>query len=333
MERFAVTGQVARYDPVMKRFVPGNVEISADGEEIFRTTGPTLDAVEEQLVWLRNYADLRFDRNSEINRQLDDIGSFFGAVTRLDGSSRQHTLEFLTATNQVVYALEMRAKWYTWTPRPIDLSSNVHPIIQTPDHSSYPSGHATEAFAMATLLARLMDNEKSAQDGMQEHTMPYRLAHRIAVNRTIAGVHYPIDSAAGAVMGCMIGEAIWSMLKSPTNPVMQLQQEIDWLKNYIEALREKPSERREDKELSARLKDAETRFETASAQIEQQHEQPPQQAYPTWCGTFMATDYPAPKEFDFLLPNSRPNWTENMEKHVTRAPITEAYDAALELEW
>ena len=32
-----------------------------------------------------------------------------------------------------------------------------------------------------------------------------RLATRIAVNRTIAGVHFPIDSAAGAVLGLTLG--------------------------------------------------------------------------------------------------------------------------------
>ena len=66
---------------------------------------------------------------------------------------------------------------------------------------------------MATLLERLMTG-RSAAEGVAAQTMPFRLAHRIAVNRTVAGVHYPIDSAAGAAMGCMIGEAIWSMLHS-----------------------------------------------------------------------------------------------------------------------
>ena len=33
-----------------------------------------------------------------------------------------------------------------------------------------------------------------------------RLANRVAVNRTVAGVHFPIDSAAGAVLGLTLGQ-------------------------------------------------------------------------------------------------------------------------------
>ena len=40
---------------------------------------------------------------------------------------------------------------------------------------------------------------------------PFRIAERMAVNRTVAGVHFPCDSAAGALLGCAIGEHVHAL--------------------------------------------------------------------------------------------------------------------------
>lgn len=108
-------------------------------------------------------------------------------------------------------------------PRPVDLSPQIQPMILTPGHSAYPSGHATEAFAFATIFAALrLAGEGTANSALIEtllgkltpvvetasDTDPvillYRLAARIADNRTIAGVHYPVDSAHGGVLGLAV---------------------------------------------------------------------------------------------------------------------------------
>jgi hypothetical protein len=85
----------------------------------------------------------------------------------------------------------------------------VHPVIQTPDHSSFPSGHSMEAFAAATVLDRLVAGKLYTATGRT--SLPFQIAHRIATNRTVAGVHFPVDSLAGALVGCRIGDAVWRL--------------------------------------------------------------------------------------------------------------------------
>ncbi len=213
--RFVVSGTASRVDD-KGDYHPGQAMLQLDGCTVFETTAPTVADLEHQLTWLRNYSDLRFDRVPEINNQLGDILSFIGLAGQLDSGARKYSLELLTATQALAYGLEMQIKNLCWTPRPIAFSTKVQPMIQTPDHSSYPSGHATEAFALATVLHRLMDPGADLRDAItgqkNPQAMVFRIAHRVAVNRTVAGVHFPVDSAAGAVLGCMIGEAVWAVL-------------------------------------------------------------------------------------------------------------------------
>ena len=69
-----------------------------------------------------------------------------------------------------------------------------------PLHGSLPSGHATEAFIVVHLLERLLPNGRSYRDTLQ------RLAARTSINRTVAGVRFPIDSQAGRMLGQSLGE-------------------------------------------------------------------------------------------------------------------------------
>ncbi|MBX3529117.1 MAG: phosphatase PAP2 family protein [Rhizobiaceae bacterium] len=177
---------------------------------ICEITPPDQAFLRDQLRYMRNYADLRADRLAEIMVQAEGVLAFFGAQHQLNTTRRQRTLELLTVTQALTINLEMMVKHLCWLPRPLDLSPNVQPMVQTPDHSTFPSGHATEAFAIATVFHRLTTGE-SIVEGMRHRSLPIRLAHRIATNRTIAGLHFPVDSAAGAMLGCAIGEALHAL--------------------------------------------------------------------------------------------------------------------------
>jgi membrane-associated phospholipid phosphatase len=173
----------------------------------------------EQLQWLRAYADLREDRLAEIQMQLGDALSFFGAQSYLNDGRRQHTLMLLDIVRNFAIHIETPMKYYCRSARPIDYAAEVQPMIQTPEHSSFPSGHALEAFAIATVFYRLQTGYEPAagisgavlKQGRSPSALPFRLAHRIAVNRTVAGVHFPVDSRVGAHVGCTVGDLVWSL--------------------------------------------------------------------------------------------------------------------------
>jgi membrane-associated phospholipid phosphatase len=105
----------------------------------------------------------------------------------------------------------MIAKHHLACRRPDRLGAGVMPMITTPGHGSFPSAHAAEAFAVRTVLDGLLDHP----DVVTHYTEPGRRkellkkqAERIAVNRTVAGMHYPIDTWAGAALGEAVGEII-----------------------------------------------------------------------------------------------------------------------------
>lgn len=192
----------------------------------------TLDAqqMRGQLELVRSYADLRIDRVTEIQIQQDDILSFYGAISLLDEQRRLRSLELLGAVVRFLIFVEMQVKHLCRFARPVDLDTRVQPMIQTPDHSSFPSGHATEAFAVATVMHRLMTGE-GPRNGVKSGAQVFRLATRIAVNRTIAGVHFPMDSAAGAVLGCAMGEHVFALAMGQAN---RTKLNFDTLADYAE---------------------------------------------------------------------------------------------------
>ena len=98
--------------------------------------------------------------------------------------------------------IEMRFKQVLGVWRPQDLSPQVQPIITTPGHGSFPMGHSAQSFVIAETLKRLLELDPS--DVLVQQLD--RQAHRIGVNRVVAGVHFPVDLIAGQVLGMALAE-------------------------------------------------------------------------------------------------------------------------------
>lgn len=100
------------------------------------------------------------------------------------------------------------SKYHYWFARPITRmqadDAAWTSLIKTPPHPSYPSGHASfSGAASAVLSAAFPDAAKTL--GAQ--------AEAAAHSRVLAGIHWPIDSAAGLVQGRQVAERVLSRLK------------------------------------------------------------------------------------------------------------------------
>jgi hypothetical protein len=90
--------------------------------------------------------------------------------------------------------------------RPHEYSPQVQPIIEVPLHGTLPSGHATEGFMFALVFWKVLQaGGRPPYDHVSLVKQLMSQAARIAINRTVAGVHFPVDSAAGAVLGLTLG--------------------------------------------------------------------------------------------------------------------------------
>ena len=189
--------------------------------ELMRLAAPSPAVFARQLDHLDRYVDLRADRMEEIDVQLTDLTSFFAALAHLHPARNKATLTFIQAALRFCATVQFRIKHGFGCARPSSLSPQVMPMIQTPAHGTLPSGHATEALFLATLfkaMARELSLGIAGDRGAwlsQFDSQCDRLAVRIAASRTVAGVHFPVDSAAGAVLGDTLARYVLARVQVP----------------------------------------------------------------------------------------------------------------------
>ncbi|MBT9505739.1 phosphatase PAP2 family protein [Rhodoferax sp.] len=165
-----------------------------------RLVRPTEKIFKQQLDLVANYAELREDRGAEILAQVNGGGAFWASIIGLTAHRHKYTLELLDLAMSLATHVEMRFKHGFACQRPVDLSPQIQPMIPTPGHASWPSGHATEAYLTCALLQSLLPHGGKYREQLE------RLAARIAVNRTVAGLHYPVDSAVGRLLGTVLAD-------------------------------------------------------------------------------------------------------------------------------
>ena len=79
-------------------------------------------------------------------------------------------------------------------------------LLDSPTDFSFPSGHATGAFATALFLSRLLlDQRPRPRYARLQAAALILAASCVAVSRIVLGFHFPIDVLAGTLLGSTIG--------------------------------------------------------------------------------------------------------------------------------
>ena len=153
-----------------------------------------------------SWAELRNERATEIMAQIDPQYAFWSSIVYMHPDRTRRTFELINMVLQFCVYVEMRFKHALACWRPVEYNAQVQPMITTPGHGTFPRGHATQAYAVAYVLKALLNLKPSTWTHKIVIDQLDRQAARIATNRVIAGVHFPVDSMAGRMLGVALGE-------------------------------------------------------------------------------------------------------------------------------
>jgi undecaprenyl-diphosphatase len=116
---------------------------------------------------------------------------------------RPQAFLLVAATSLVASLVTTAIKYPVGRERPPSIVLDPEPLMEVPTTSSFPSGHALSSFACAVVLARLAP--RLAAPALV-------LAALIGFSRIYVGVHYPLDVAAGTILGVVAAIALLTLL-------------------------------------------------------------------------------------------------------------------------
>ena len=178
----------------------------------FTLTRPDYPVFAAQTRRVESWAALRAERSSEILAQVGPQFAFWSSVLHLNPEIVPYTHELMMVMLEVASVVVQKVKYEAVVPRPSDFSARIQPMIENPGFFAWPSGHATQAFAVAELLAVLTMpeglNQQSTHPWVQAWRQLFAQADRIATNRVVAGLHFPADNEAGCELGIWLAQRL-----------------------------------------------------------------------------------------------------------------------------
>jgi len=185
---------------LQKNWMPKLLRIIEDGpvlfsrDEVFDVAPPPKNSSKEtqaELAELHKFAEE--ERVDETVQRIlyENTGvsahAMFVKENLIDKENYQTLALMEMIDNDNIYFIIERKKHFA-RPRPSEIDPTLTTVIDNPPHAAYPSGHATQTYINALVLA----------DFDPENAEVYKqFAIDIAHRREIAGVHYTSDSVAG----------------------------------------------------------------------------------------------------------------------------------------
>jgi membrane-associated phospholipid phosphatase len=176
----------------------GNASGTAVAYPIANLSRPSRAFFDEQLDLVDSWASSRNTSGPEVMTQLDPPIGYFASIANLHVERTPRTLRLIALAQHFAYLVGMQFKHALACPRPVEYSAFIQPMVETPAHASLPAGHAVESFMAAGVIEALVPG---FVPGGSPSVALRRLAHRIALNRVIAGLHFPVDCVAGELLG------------------------------------------------------------------------------------------------------------------------------------
>jgi membrane-associated phospholipid phosphatase len=118
---------------------------------------------------------------------------------------RPWLLVLLLAADAVADGLSYELRQWIGRERPPLVYPDPKPLVDVPHSGAFPSGHASTAFACATVLAWASPRLRIPV---------FVLAAAIAWSRVYVGVHWPLDVLGGALLGVLVATALLTLAAS-----------------------------------------------------------------------------------------------------------------------
>jgi undecaprenyl-diphosphatase len=129
------------------------------------------------------------------------VGSVLAVIWR-----RPWFLVLLLASDFVADGLSLALRQAIGRDRPPLVYPEPKPLVAVPHSGAFPSGHASTAFACATVIAWASPRLR---------VPAFVLAAAIAWSRVYVGVHWPLDVLGGAVLGVLVSTVLLKLAASP----------------------------------------------------------------------------------------------------------------------